>query len=527
MSDLKAHFVFGTTASFSHVGPVINLALALLDQTPDLCISVILHINNVPVSEKLIAAHPNPKLNERLKLHPGGEKTGWKDSTKGYMQLVNASGGLYAGILANHAPWPAPTVFIFDITSFYYPQVKAAVEANFPHIKPARLVGYNPQPASYLLFLGGSLENGSLRWVNSALLEYDPNVMSKPDMNQIKAGTVDASSIIPKEELQARMGKAYREVVTDSDRIVNLPGSPPFHLYEQWAKAMDWTQPAEFGWFQFLTGYQDTALMPEAWVCNFPNSVVESACQAALESDKVLFGEGAAKKPFFETGWFENKPDNEHWGEGVREFLDSKKPKEVVYISFGTIVDAGEGFPVLFQYLKDQKLPFLYAGGSQKDSLPEDIQALLLQAEQDGWGLAPNWVNQINVLSHPSILCYISHCGANSFVEAILSATPVITWGRNWDQITLGTLIAELGVGVELVQQRSGHSVGREVAHRRVIVEGTPEALRKEIEDAFAALRKEGGAMIGRAEEFGAEIRKRREGIWTDAVARLGMFGRD
>lgn len=47
--------------------------------------------------------------------------------------------------------WPTPNVFVFDITSFFYPQVKAAVEGKFPHLKPAKLVGYNAQPAFQIL----------------------------------------------------------------------------------------------------------------------------------------------------------------------------------------------------------------------------------------------------------------------------------------------------------------------------------------------------------------------------------------
>ena len=39
-------------------------------------------------------------------------------------------------------------MFVFDMTSFFYVQVKAAVEAKFTHLKPTRTVAYYPQAAS-------------------------------------------------------------------------------------------------------------------------------------------------------------------------------------------------------------------------------------------------------------------------------------------------------------------------------------------------------------------------------------------
>ena len=69
--------------------------------------------------------------------------------------------------------------------------------------------------------------------------------------------------------------------------------------------------------------------------------------------------------------------------------------------SFGTIVEVGAGAITLFRVLQEIKTPFVYAGGDQKDALPADVRALLDEAEETGLAIAPNWLDQIGVLSHP------------------------------------------------------------------------------------------------------------------------------
>jgi hypothetical protein len=44
--------------------------------------------------------------------------------------------------------WPTPTIFVFDLTSTFYLQIKEAVEAKFPNVKPSRPVGYIPYSVS-------------------------------------------------------------------------------------------------------------------------------------------------------------------------------------------------------------------------------------------------------------------------------------------------------------------------------------------------------------------------------------------
>ena len=89
--------------------------------------------------------------------------------------------------------------------------------------------------------------------------------------------------------------------------------------------------------------------------------------------------------------------------------------------------------------------------------------------------------------------------------------------------------IGELGIGYELLQHRSGHAIGRPVGHRpELIIEGTPEALRKELKMAFEAIKGEQGeVMRHKLGEMAKEIRTKRKGEWEQTVRDFGKWGRD
>ncbi|WVQ78390.1 hypothetical protein IAT38_000476 [Cryptococcus sp. DSM 104549] len=527
MATPTSHFVFGTTAAFSHCPPVINLVVSLLTHTPDLAVSVLLHKNNEANSLKLLEGVPQDVV-DRLKLYPVGEITTWNNVSAAYIQMVYKSGEEYAKLLMTCAPWPAPSVFIFDYTSFFYITVKSKVEETFPHVKPTKSVGYNPMMAAESLLLEGSVENGSLRWVDDALREFDAEAVISAEANLLinATATETDTKLMPPEERAARMIKAYRNSVTESKRIVKIPGWTPFQVSELWSMAIDWTDPNEMGWFQFLAGRQQCVPAVEAWISCFPSSVIEPETIAAVRQDPFVSGGGV--KPYLELGWFESKP-KANWGEGVHEFLDKQGEKSVVYISFGTIVNAGFGLPTIFDYLEESKTPYIYACGKQKESLPQHVKDTLAKSEAEGICIAPDWVDQVGVLSHKAVMCFVSHCGVNSVMEGILANTPIVSWGRRGDQVMSAALIHEKGLGVELLQHREGYAIGHPPAHRSdVIIAGKPEALKEELAAAFATIKgPEGDEMRKRMKVLSDEIRAKRTGEWEEAVKAFGKYGRE
>ena len=87
-----------------------------------------------------------------------------------------------------------------------------------------------------------------------------------------------------------------------------------------------------------------------------------------------------------------------------------------------------------------------------------------------------------------------------------------------------------MGFGIELVQHREGHGVGRPIAHRKgEIVEGSAGVLRTEIRNALRRIEgKEGSAIRQRLEHAAAEMRSRRQsgGAWDEDLKQFVRWAR-
>ncbi|GMN33917.1 hypothetical protein TIFTF001_041970 [Ficus carica] len=124
------------------------------------------------------------------------------------------------------------------------------------------------------------------------------------------------------------------------------------------------------------------------------------------------------------------------------KWLESKPPSSVVYISFGTVV-----------YLKQEQVEeiahgvlksgvsFLWVIRSppKKDSGQKPVVLPNGFLERIGdRGKVVEWSPQVQVLAHPSVTCFLTHCGWNSTVEAMASDCVVgrlrIGWfrGMRW-----------------------------------------------------------------------------------------------
>lgn len=66
-------------------------------------------------------------------------------------------------------------------------------------------------------------------------------------------------------------------------------------------------------------------------------------------------------------------------------------------------------------------------------------------------GKIVQWSPQEQILSHPSVGCFMTHCGWNSTVEAISSGVPMVAFPQWGDQLTNAKFLVDvLGVGIRL-----------------------------------------------------------------------------
>ncbi|XP_054795272.1 7-deoxyloganetin glucosyltransferase-like [Prosopis cineraria] len=134
------------------------------------------------------------------------------------------------------------------------------------------------------------------------------------------------------------------------------------------------------------------------------------------------------------------------------QWLESKKAKSVIYVNFGSVtVMTPEQLHEFAWGLANSKKYFLWIirpdlvkGGSMILS-PEFL------SETKERGLIANWCEQEEVLNHPSIGGFLTHCGWNSMIESVCAGIPMACWPFYGDQQTnCRYACTEWGIGIEI-----------------------------------------------------------------------------
>eukprot|EP01053_Blabericola_migrator_P005955 Blabericola_migrator_1__5954@NODE_2_length_32877_cov_165_790003_g1_i0_p13_GENE_NODE_2_length_32877_cov_165_790003_g1_i0NODE_2_length_32877_cov_165_790003_g1_i0_p13_ORF_typecomplete_len409_score57_02UDPGT/PF00201_18/5_5e26_NODE_2_length_32877_cov_165_790003_g1_i02689528121 len=103
----------------------------------------------------------------------------------------------------------------------------------------------------------------------------------------------------------------------------------------------------------------------------------------------------------------------------LNQWLADKEPRSVIYVALGTLYTMDRH---LLQYLYGALLasPFKFIWSYSERHNPPALTADMLTALPVAKGLVVPWVNQKNLLSHPALRLFVSHCGWNSTLETVL-----------------------------------------------------------------------------------------------------------
>lgn len=148
------------------------------------------------------------------------------------------------------------------------------------------------------------------------------------------------------------------------------------------------------------------------------------------------------------------------------QWLDSKPARSVIYVSFGSLaaINKEQKVEILGSLLESGK-PFLWIIRPTGDE-DEAVKAAIEEGAC-GEGIIMPWCSQVEVLSHVSIGCFISHCGWNSTLESLVAGVPILGCPRFSDQMTNAKMVEEMwGIGVRVKGNGEEGMVEREEIKR-------------------------------------------------------------
>ncbi|KAJ7981783.1 UDP-glycosyltransferase [Quillaja saponaria] len=167
------------------------------------------------------------------------------------------------------------------------------------------------------------------------------------------------------------------------------------------------------------------------------------------------------QKPVFLTGPVlpgedTKTPLEDRWA----NWLGGFNPGSVVFCAFGSqFILEKDQFQELVLGFELTGLPFLIVlkpptgCATIEEALPEGFEERV-----KGRGVVyGGWVKQPLILKHPSVGCFVSHCGFGSMWESLMSDCQIVLVPLLWDQI-LNTrqLAEELEIAVEVEREKNG-----------------------------------------------------------------------
>lgn len=250
--------------------------------------------------------------------------------------------------------------------------------------------------------------------------------------------------------------KSYKDM---GDIPVNVPGVPPIPAYDIPVSVHD----RESETYQGRIRNFKQMIEADGIIIN-TFGALEPRAVTALKEGKCV--PGHRTPPVYCIGPLiaGNDEQKESWGRHeCLVWLDSQPKRSVVFLCFGSSgAFTPEQIKEIAIGLENSEHRFLWVVCSRNDvknifeprSEP-DLNSLLpkgFQARtQDRGMVVKSWAPQIEVLNHESIGGFVSHCGWNSTLEAMLAGVPMICWPMYAEQtINKVLLVEEMKVGVAI-----------------------------------------------------------------------------
>ncbi|KAH7423296.1 hypothetical protein KP509_12G048200 [Ceratopteris richardii] len=296
---------------------------------------------------------------------------------------------------------------------------------------------------------------------------------------------LEANGFFPYKKQSGCDNASEESKATSSELIHYVPGVPPLHpsLYPTLLHVDSVNDP------MLETARHQFAIFPNCsgLIINSFEELEEDAYEALREKvpypvslvgplvPSAFLEEDNISDTSFGSSLFHEKTDCIEW-------LNQQGKQSVLYISFGSIfVPSPEELQTLAEGIKRSQKPFVWVlrPSSATQTLAEILPNGFLEDTREQ-GLIIPWCSQVQVLSHPAVGAFLTHCGWNSTLESISTGVPLIAYPILSDQPLNAKFLCDFwNVGVLLRRNDSDtiESSAVEKKVRNVLEDG--EILRK------------------------------------------------
>ncbi|KAF0899740.1 hypothetical protein E2562_024067 [Oryza meyeriana var. granulata] len=289
------------------------------------------------------------------------------------------------------------------------------------------------------------------------------------------------------------------------DGEVDVPGLPPLPPASMPCPVVDKKSP-NYTWFMHL----GDRFMDATGIIANTTDELEPGPLAAIANGRCVPGRTAPPVypigPVLSLGSGNAKKDNPDPPHGCIAWLDGQPPASVVFLCFGSMgwfeapqvveittalelsghrflwvlrgppaAESGAGAPDGSEHPTDANLDELLPGG-------------FLERTKGKGMVWPTWAPQKDILAHPTVGGFVTHCGWNSVLESLWYGVPMAPWPLYAEQhLNAFELVAAMGVAVPLkVDTKRGNFVEAAELERAVrsLMGGGTEEGRKAREKA-------------------------------------------
>nr|BAF49286.1 anthocyanin 5-O-glucosyltransferase [Eustoma grandiflorum]BAF49287.1 anthocyanin 5-O-glucosyltransferase [Eustoma grandiflorum] len=195
------------------------------------------------------------------------------------------------------------------------------------------------------------------------------------------------------------------------------------------------------------------------------NALEEEALKAITKYKMVGVGPLVPSSIFNTKNNSEDSLSSNLWQKSIdcTGWLDSKPHGSIIYVSFGSHVKQSmTQMKEIAKGLLASGKAFLWVITSNNDETvknQEDGIEILnnMMEELEEKGMIVPWCAQLEVLKHPSIGCFLTHCGWNSTLESMVCGVPMVCFPKMFDQGTISKLVVDVWkVGVRVDENEDG-----------------------------------------------------------------------